>query len=457
MARNVLWLRMWAVLAACGLPAGQLAAHGAEGSSDHLVLPLVVAGRDRESVVSIMNVGTAPTSITVRYVGATGTPFDALAVGVVDCETVQLAPQHSLTQPLPLLCPRLETPDAENFGYLELRAQGDSAPLIAASQVTRTRSGSLFRVEAEPLGAFDRSAAVTEGPPRFKIDQPLEVRGLIDERTPPSSSDTTRPMCFVATHDEPKAIDVALLRAGASGPDASFRITLQAREMRAFDVVRRAGLPPGSLGKAFRVVFTAANNGGVVDGALLIAGCGSELVQDHSLDYRLARTPEPADESRRRSVRVGTVDISSIAVPFVTTFGPYEIGAPIGRNDKIVLQTALQAEDRVQCSIDPEPAHGDGVFRRAYRDWLDLRIVDPRGNVVAGGLGIKDVAFQTGRRADGADGLWRIEISPDGTAGGLPRRWGPWSVLCESASGMSLPVVVPFGSPAAYTGWPDDF
>jgi hypothetical protein len=444
-------------LASCIGIARQAGAHGAEGASHHLILPLVIAGRERESQVSIMNVKGVPTSVVVRYVGAVGTPFDAQTVGITDCDTVQLGPEHSLTLLLSRLCPRLATPDAENLGYLELLGSADTGAAIAAAQLTRTRSGTTFRVEAEPLGAFDRSASLTEGAPRFRTDQPLEVRGLIDERFSALVAETTRPLCFLAAHDEPKAVTVGLLRAGAAVPDASFSITLRDREMRVFDVVERAGLQAGSLGSAFRVVFDAANSGSGVDGALLIAGCGSEFTVDRAMDYRLARTAEPSDESRRRYVRTGTVPTGSVTVPFVPIAGPYGLPSLLGRTEKMVLQTDLQAEDRVQCAIDPEPAGGSGPFRRAYRDWLALRIVDPRGNVVAGGPGIKDVTFLTGRRAEGADGRWRIEISPDESSGGLPPIWGPWAVLCESASGMSLPLPVPFGSPNAYAGFPDDF
>jgi hypothetical protein len=434
-----------------------LCARGAEGASHHLILPWVAVGFERESQVSIMNVKRVPTTVQVRYVGAVDTPFDAQTVGITECDDVQLDAEHALTLPLSRLCPRLETRDVENLGYLELRATADSWALIAASQVTQTRSGTTFRVDAEPLGAFDRSASETEAVQPFRVDQALEVRGLIDEAATPNVAETTRAMCSIATVDEPKTVTLQLMQQADPAPVADFTITLQAREMRSFDVVRRAGLAAGTFREPFRVTFTAANNGGSVDGALLIAGCGSEFALDHAMDYRLARTAEPADESRRRYVKTGAAPNGTVTTPFDAQVGPYAIGAPINRTDKVVLHTYLQSEDRVQCSIDPEPASGSGPFRRAFRDWLDMRIVNPRGVVVAGGAGVKDVSFETGRRADGADGLWRIEISPDGTAGGLPRLWGPWAVLCESASGMSYPLPVPYGLPGAYANFPDDY
>jgi hypothetical protein len=440
--------------------------HGEEGPSNRLILPLVVQGPQRESLVSILNATATPLTVRIDYVGAVGTPFDAQRQGPVPCEPVELPGSASSTLALSALCPQIATLDGENLGYLELAAIGDGWPLIAASQVTEAGNGTAFRVDAEPLGAFDRSDRTdpsTQMSP-YVLDKPLAVRGLVDDASG-SAADPLRVLCFVATHEEPKQITIQVGARNAFGAlvpaGTAITVALKAREMRAIDVLADAGLRPAGVSGPFRVDFTAlAGSPG-----LLIAGCGGQRGTQGSMDYRLARTDDPADESRRRWVYAGAPN--DLPVPNTTAYtviGPYQIGAALGPAavntgaalpTKMVLLTYLRAEDRVRCTIDPDTRHNPSAA------WQDLRVVDPQGRVVAGGTGIKDTGiFETGRLADGAEGAWRIEVGGDMTAVPLHgpfRHWGPYGVICESASGMSYPWPVGFGSAGSLGGAFDDF
>lgn len=416
-------------LAAHG-PAVPSQAAGVDGAGRIVVVPLVITGVRRESVVTVTNTGSEDLVVRSLYVGAEGTPRAASVAGPIECDPRVVPGNGSLAMQLRDLCPGIFSADLENFGYLELTSSGDAHANIFATSVVDTVRASSFAVPGQPAGAHDSG--------RVGVTSNLQVAGL---RT--RAVQDERLTCWIASLDEAKDVK-ALLRDDTGGVIGSLSYQLAARRMIAFDVAAELGLPPMNR-DALSVAFESG------DPALLVAGCGPARIQTDVLTYQAAQAENPADRARLR-----TVEVFARVTP-----GPYRLGygwthTTVGDADsnKVVLSTYLRSDDLVRCVLIPFVDSAGVVFNTI--PWTEIQILDPAGAVVSGGSGAwNPPAFTTpprGRFGPGGSHRYLIQISYDEAASGWP--WGAgkgvWGVRCESASGMSEPIPL-------FTRFADDF
>jgi hypothetical protein len=423
---GVVWLgALWLA------PAAPAAAAGVDGAARIVIVPLVVTGDVRESLVTLTNTGSEYVRVTGLYVGVEGTTRAASVAGPIPCDPQEIPRDGSLTLPLRTLCPGAHTFDGENLGYLELRSDADARGNFFATSVTDTKRATSFGVPGQPVGAYD--------PGLVGATQGLEVAGL-RTRTAPDE----RLFCYLASLVERKKVDV-LLRDGKGNPlAAAVTFALDPRRMVRFEVPSTVGLPAADRDE-LRVALTSG------DPALVIAGCGPVRSGTDVLAYQPAQAAVPADRSRLRSVGVQSG----------MKEGPFTVGVvwqstAIGgtADTKVVLSTYLRSDDEVRCRLVPwanQPNNFDTT------PWLDIQMKDPNGTRVGGGTGAKDTTVVStrprGTFGPGATQRYLIEIGFDNSATlGWP--WstppGGWQVECESGAGMSEPVALP----VAFT---DDF
>lgn len=455
----------WAI-AACGVlayPASPVHAALDESASSDLVLPLVMAGRERESTVTLSNASNTPVVVKVAYRGATGTPFEVIRAGEVACPDVRLDPLQWRAESLSTLCPALGTPDVENLGYLRLSTESDAWGRINAAQVTRSGLGTQFRVEAEPLGAFDIATPVVigsigGGPSAWVRHQPLRVHGLDGEVGQPGSPASQVARCWLAAHDDAKTVELSVVDATGVPQGMPVTVKLAPAEMQVVDIFDRAGLPLGHHENLSVEISTPATSGSAAfNRDVLVAGCGSVRPAKWTIDYRLARSWEPSDASRARWVYVdGGLNAGPYFVGVIISHSKVRPGDP---DRKAALSVLVQPNDRIECRL-----HGtsQGSPSATQAPWQELQVKDASGAVVAGGSGAKRTGvFDTGPRdrpGGALAGPWRIEVSYDedfiAANGRPPSQVGGWGVLCESATGISQPVLALDGGSATPA---DDF
>jgi hypothetical protein len=407
---------------------GTARASGVDGAGREVVLPLAFTGSPRESIVTLTNPNPHPLSVTARYFGAEGTPNAVSVAGSKECTPQAVPLRGSVTLLLRELCPKAFSPDAENFGFVVLHSDADG---LASLFVTSTIefAGISTAIVAEPLGDHDPGFAGQD-------TLGLEVGGLRRRK-----NQDERPVCFLSTLGEPKKVMLSLLDQTGASLATTVTVAVAADQMERVDLEALFGLAPKDEDD-LRVTFASVETG------LLVAGCGGEHKVTRVVAYQPAQTPEPADRSRLHAVMV-----QATMHP-----GPYGIGYPwwhvaLGHpaSRKVTLSTYLRPDDEVRCWLEP----WDEQIPAGYdtTPWLELRVRDPKFNVIAGGSQIKDTgAFHTpprGRLPSAAGDRYLIEISFDEDAGSWPH-WpstvphpGGWQIQCRSAAGMSEPIPVP--------------
>jgi len=433
------------VAAVCGaslLTGGTARASGVDGAGRILIIPLVITGEARESMITLTNTGFEDLRVDGLYVGMEGTSRAASAVGVIPCPTQIVPRDGSVSLRLRDLCPGARG-DGENVGYVELTsADADiNANFFAASVVESRLLSTSFAVAGQPVGAFD--------PGTSSLSPGLEVAGL---RTRAVQDETL--FCYVASLAESKKGSLQVRDAGGTPLNGPWNFNLQARRMERVAIAAQVGLSPANR----EPISVAVASG---DGALVVAGCGAERPQTNVLTYQPAQASAPADTARLRSLNVN-VGVRP---------GPYTVGyvwnhSAVGgtADQKVVLSTYLRWDDQFRCRLVPW-AGQEGGFDGS--EWLDLRVVDPQGAVIAGGTGIKDTGTVStrvrGNYPPGTTQRFQIEISFDQghhsivhwpLLGTWPFQYqaatGGWEIHCDSAAGMSEPI--PVGR-----FFPDDF
>jgi hypothetical protein len=388
---------IYVLLAAAATLAGAVGsmASGVDGAGRIVVIPLVVNGPERHSVITLTNAGAEPMRIGVLYVGADGTP----AVGSRTCQDQSLAASGSLTLSLPDLCGLPSKPDAEDFGYLEMTSTGDSRLTFFATSRVETTSGVISAIPGQPIGAFGPASKLRVIGLRTFFHEPL--------------------VCDVATLSQDKELDISLRDNRTLF--GQMHVVLPARHVMRIDA-RALGAPAHM--DQLRVEIDSK------DDSILVAGCILDHARTEAVAYHPAQTPEPSDVARLRSVDVHE-ELQE---------GPHPIGYPWDFKNKVVLSTYLRSNDNVQCFLAPTPIY-TGFDPSPY---LELQVRDPDGKVVAGGDGVKDTGvFRTGPRGRYAGQRWWIEISFDeATTWPKAQPYGGWGLRCDSAAGMSEPIAV---------------
>jgi hypothetical protein len=399
-------------------------ATGVDGAGRIVIVPVVVSGDTRESVITITNAGTEDLRMRGTFVGAEGTQTAASVVGPIPCTQPVVPADGSLTLPLRDLCPGVLV-DGESFGYLELISSADAHLNFFVTTDIETRNSTHSAVAGQPIGAFD-TATPGAG---------LEVAALRTQKA------DEQLFCYVASLEEGKKVALELRdAAGTSLGTRSFN--LAARRMERVELPSALNLP-----KLDRDALRVAVMSG--DTALVIAGCGAFRPATNVLAYQHAQALAPADRARLRSV-----DVETGLRP-----GPWPVGYtwnhplfPGGLDNVVALSTYLRSDDQVRCRIVKWSVQSFDAT-----PWLDLRIKDPNGTVVAGGKGVKDTGtFDTRSRGvypPGTTQRYQIEIGFDEVAHasnpwpqvGFPSQpapWGGWALHCDSAAGMSEPAPI---------------
>jgi hypothetical protein len=410
--------------ALCLAPAAPAAAAGVDGAGRIVIVPLVVTGDVRESLVTLTNTGSEYVRVTGLYVGVEGTTRAASIAGPIPCDPQEIPRDGSITLPLRTLCPGAHTFDGENLGYLELQSDADAHGNFFATSVTDTKRATSFGVLGQPVGAYD--------PGLVGATQGLEVAGL---RTRAAQDELL--FCYLASLDERKKVDVEL-RDGKGNPLAgAVTFALDPRRMVRFEVPFTMSLPAADRDE-LRVAITSG------DPAMVIAGCGPVRNATDVLAYQPAQAAAPADRARLRSVSVNS-GLQEGPFIFGALWQSTVLGGPA--DSKVVLSTYLRSDDEVRCRLVPYANQPNGVDTTP---WVDLQMKDPTGTRVAGGPGAKDTGVVSTRArgtfGPGTTQRYQIEIGFDNTATlgwpwGVPT--GGWQVLCDSASGMSEPIALP--------------
>jgi hypothetical protein len=409
-------------------PAG---ASGVDGAGETVVVPLAFTGSPRESTFTITNPNPETVRVQSTYVGAEGTVNAASVRGTIPCDDQDVPGRGSVTLLLRTLCPAAYTADAENFGYVSVSV--DVPPASSPSEPIRpvfvstivSANGVSTGVDGQPIGDHDPgfSAPSTLG---------LQVAGL---RT--RQNQRERPVCFVGTFGELKKVSLNVLDSSGNPLASGLTRTLDPERMEAIDLQSALGLPLVDQDD-LRLVATSGEPG------LLLLGCGGENRDTKSIAYQPSQTPEPSDRSRLHSV---TVHAELVA-------GPYHIAyvwwhTPWDPEDrKVQLSTYLRPDDEVRCVLENWVGDPYGTI------WphLELRVLDPAFNVIAGGSNVQDTGlFRTasrGKLSPAAGDRHVIEISYN--EGSSWPHWpqhvphtGTWQVRCMSAAGMSEPISVP--------------
>jgi hypothetical protein len=406
-------------------------ASGVDGAGRLMVVPLVYAGQPRESVVTLTNPNTEPVTVRSWYVGAEGTPKRASAEpnGPPECVTQQVPPKGGVSVRLRELCPALDMPDQQNFGYLWLVSRADAFENVFVT-TTVDAPGVSSGIAGQPVGAYDPGFAPT-------ASAGLEVGGLRTRKAQDES-----PSCFLGTLNEPKKLSLDLLDHAGAPLGMPVTISLDANRMERVDLEAAFALPDDDR-DGLRLTITSG------DDTLVIAGCGAEYRATHTIAYQPAQSPEPVDRSR----------LHSVVVHAQLEEGPYAIGAPFWHtafgspaDRKIVLSTYLRSDDEIRCVLEPWPFQPGGFDTTP---WTELQIRDPFGTVVGGGSGMKDTKVvrtrSRGAYPAGVTQRYTIEISFDEGGPSLPwpsqHHFGAWQVACVSAAGMSQPLGVPIAAP----------
>jgi hypothetical protein len=419
--------RRWVGAVVLGLslaPSVPAAAAGVDGAGRIVVVPLVVTGDRRESLVTLTNTGGEVVRVKGLYVGADGTPRAASAVGEIACDPREIPRDGSVTLRLRDLCPGAFTPDLENMGYLELASDADAHGNFFATSAVDTGRSTTFGVAGHPVGAFDTGLAGTTSM--------LQVAGL---RTQAATDENL--FCYAASLAEAKAFTVTLQDGKGVPLGGPLTFALDPRRMVRFDLPADLG-----LGRTDRDELSAVFDSG--DGAQVVAGCGPVRLSTDVLAYQPAQALQPADRARLRSVNVFAgqqVGPLKLALLWAHTLAHDAV------DRKVVLSTYLRSDDQVRCRLIPWT--GPTGLTLDTTPWTELRMIDPLGVVIAGGNGAKDTGVVStlprGRFAPGTTQRYQIEISFDEDAHAAnpwphPAAHGVWGLRCDSGSGMSEPV-----------------
>jgi hypothetical protein len=414
------------------LPSGAARASGVDGAGETVVVPLAFTGNLRESTFTITNPNPEAVRVTSTYVGAEGTRNAASIRGPLACDQQTVPGRGSVTLLLRTLCPDAFDADVENLGYVtvsvDLPPVGPPAEPVRPVFVSTIVSalGVSTGIEGEPMGDHDPGFAApsTLG---------LQAGGL---RT--RQNQRERPLCFVGTFGELKKVSLNVFDSLGNPLASGLTRTLDPERMEAIDLQSALGLPLVDQDD-LRLVATSSDPG------LLLLGCGGENKDTKSIAYQPAQTPEPSDRSRLHSVMVHAEMVPGpYHVAYVWTHTTF--GSPDDR--KVQISTYLRPDDEVRCTLENWVGDPYGTIW----PYLELRVLDPAFNVIAGGSNVQDTGlFRTaprGKLSSTAGDRHVIEISYN--EGSSWPHWpqhvphaGSWQVRCVSAAGMSEPIPVP--------------
>ena len=409
---------------ACGLIAAlasiRAAAQTTDGYHAIQIFPVVVDTASFAQRFTFRNPN--PNSLTLRpqYFPASGT-----SATILTCPDVVIPASASATvTSLRALCPAL--PIGSQFGFLYTSAATPDVRVYAGFSRVANPQGQGFSVEAFPAQAFTSATSVVSG-----------IRRLA--ATPNSPALQTN--CFVGNLNEVAAV--------GSPPVTPVHYTVRdpaGVQLGAGDVM----LAPGQMLRLLDV-FSVAPAGDYPDASVRFEELGSEepgilafcTVQDNTsfgADFRIAKQELADAGDALGGTVVGPQDNHDMRVtqPFTDNPALPYFGIQGSGNYYSAHVFYFHHPDYLSCYLR-NPATGLELSSGA--DDLEMRLLDPDGQVIAGGNDV--TAFQglyLGDKTDrsgGASGPYRLEVEDADKGFNFPIG-RLYQIICASGSGHTL-------------------
>jgi hypothetical protein len=372
---------------------GLVSAQSPNGFASIIHLPVIANTASFHTTLFVHNPNVA-TDVQFDYYGATGTA----GAGHIDCGIVSVAAGTTQQFDVGTLCGL--DPAASNFGSMRIYETSGSVRPIAAYTRVQAATGNGFSVEGYPIGGFAND------------NGPSVVLGLTRQAAAP----TYQSNCFVSSIGEPVVVNMALFDGSNTQLGTTQLYTLGAHEMiRLLDVFTAAGAEIGDYSNVraeFRQDATTVGN------PSFSAFCTVQNNTSSDADFRLAKTVSPDDATTLYSTNQPKDGLGdNLAVP---------------AGGKAVFGLFVKHPDFVSCRTVG-----------SQTDNAEIRLLDPLGNVVAGGDDINSFSeYFTGEKStvnNGSNGMWTLEV---GSRDGLGLDATKYNVQCTSGNGSNKVLLV---------------
>ena len=373
---------------------GAAMAQSPNGFASIIHVPVVVQSGSYSSTIFVHNPNGSAIDVQFNYTGSASTT----SAGPLDCGLRSIPAGSTSAFNFSSIC-ALTGPN--NFGSMRIHETSPiNRPIAVYSRVESPVAANGFSVEGFPIGGFanDQDASV--------------VLGLKHSFVAPGYQSN----CFVGSIGEPVSVDVALFNAENTQIGTTQTIAVPAGGLhRMLDVFAASGVPAGEQSNV-RAVFHQSPT--QVGNPSFSAFCTVQNNTTFDADFRIAKAVFPDDLGHQYTSTVNKDALGN------------NVEIPAG--GKVVFASVAKHPDYLSCRVI-----GDGAPN------AELRILDPSGNVVAGGDNIADTGeFFTGEKstvANGTNGIWRIEVGARDGAG-IPA--ANFNLQCRSGNGASKPLVV---------------
>ena len=419
----------WTGVAALAIILTLPAAAGAQspyGLAAHQTIPFVTTTTDDlgggwVTEIFIHNPGTLPVTVKPTYLPMSQN------TGAIPCSPVTVAPFGTSQI---RLWPWCNTPFGLSFGRLDLSSLSSIQPGEATEPGGRifeatarvSGNGTIFTVEAFPQGRLS-------GNRRF-----ADVLGLKNGFDGQHQWHTD---CFATALGEPAAVFVRLVD-GAGGQVGQFVsgaiVPPNGVEGARFDNIFAKAGAPGNWSN-IRAAFSTAIQGGI-GGAGVFGFCA--VVNDTlgTAAFSIAKYLDSNDDAQSFAISESR-SITGRPFGVISEIDPDDM---LGETNLHVAY--FQHPDRIECGIrfinhPPNLA----VFNLGQ-----MRLIDPDGNVVAGGPGAMEFSINLRDKSihnNGRNGRWIIEVGPDAAVkeGGGLKKGGiittDYVLTCSTGQGVN--------------------
>jgi hypothetical protein len=369
--------------------------------------------------IDVHNPAKVSVTVVPTYLGAVATPTP----GRHTCNPITVGPGQTAEFPLFAVCPLAP---GLNYGRLELSAlipggtESPSDSIFLANARVSYPGATVFTVEGFPEGNLsgNRSTALVTG----------LKNGLVNGYQ-------WRSFCGAAALNDPTAVVVRLFDGSGNPVGIGTGAPLDppsSVEMEVFpDVFAAVGAPSGSQANV-----TAAFSSLSPTGAGVFGFCLVENLDTGDRAFEVAKYLDNNDEGREYRTAVNE---TSYGQPFAVVSEVTE-DLMAASNFHVAY---FQHPDRVYCEVTFSSPHS--TF-----DQVQMRLIDPDGQVVAGGPHQTTLHVDLGekpQRYGGRNGRWLVEVAPDRTYlgdcdAGILRyvcpgkaEMTPYTLTCSSGNG----------------------
>lgn len=380
-------------LAAIGLIASTaVTAQTTRGYGTIIRIPVVASTASNSSTLFVHNPQSTATLIQFTYYGATGTALP----GARDCGALTVGAGQTVQYSVQTICGL--GGGGSFFGQMQLTELDPATKPFAAYTRVQQPSGDGFSIEGFPIGAFSNTLGFST------------VTGLRRQAAAPGYASN----CFIGALGEPVTVNLALYSGANELIGTAANYTVAANDLvRVLDVFTARGAPAGDYSNVRAEFFE--NTVGAEPA--FVGFCTTENRVTFDSDFRIAKSQTPADDRHLYSAAA-------------TTNG---LGVPLAINDFVtqhVFGLYLRHPDWVSCTATGAEAI-----------YVELRLKDPDGTVVAGGTRVSSFAEvylgEKSTRNGGNNGLWTLEVEASSLGATRPM---PYGVSCRSGNGSNPPL-----------------